>query len=300
MIEIILLCRNRPDYANQALISLCTIDYKNLKITISDNSTSPLFQSRNFSSEFPGKNIRYIYRGGILKATDHMIFAAQESECDFFCLFHDDDIALSNFISDRIDFFDDPAVICVGTNAYEMLGDFKTQNLSFRDQKNVIRINTSKNLFSEYFDIDKGSVAPFPGYIYRTKNVINLINLLSSPAGKYSDSIFLAGLANHGQLVWSPKPAMYYRKHINNDSNFESLKDRLGLLSLLKKNLQKDSRLIADYRFSLYLIWAPKSNFSMKKNRYIFLRHKKVKLFLILYVLNNLHRLLKKLTNHFR
>ncbi len=300
MIEIILLCRNRLDYAKEALTSLCKIDYKNLKITISDNSSSPLFRDRNFSSEFPGKNIRYIYRGGKLKATDHMITAAQESECDFFCLFHDDDIALPNFLSDRIKFFDDPSVICVGTNAYEMLGNLKTQNSSFKDQKNVIRINTSKNLLSEYFDIDKGSVAPFPGYIYRTKNVINLVNLLSSSAGKYSDSIFLAGLADHGQLVWSPKPAMYYRKHFNNDSNFESLKDRLGLLSLIKKILKKDSRLIADYRFSLYLIWASKSYVSKKKKRYIFLRHKKVKKFLILYALNNLHRLFKKLRNHFR
>lgn len=300
MIEIILLCRNRSEYADEALKSLCNIDYPNLKITISDNSTLPLFQNSKFLNKFPNKNLKYIYRGGNLSAGDHMILAAQESECEFLCLFHDDDIALPNFISDRIHFFDDPAVIAIGTNAYEMLGDSKKNNLLLKVRKKITRIDSPINLLIEYFSITKGSVPPFPGYIYRREIAINMIELLKSPAGKYSDSVFLAELANHGELIWSSNPTMYYRRHLNNDSNFESLKDRLGLLSLLKKNHQKNSHLIADYRFLLYLIWIPKTIFFKNKRKSIFSHHKRLKQFLFFYSIKNITRILYKLVNYFK
>lgn len=300
MIEIILLCRNRPEYANEALTSLCNVDYTHLKITISDNSTSPLFINRNFSEEFPHVEINYLYRGPNLSGVNHMTLAARESECDFFCLFHDDDIALPNFISDRVHYFNDPAVIAVGTNAYEMKGNLRKKNLLLKRRRKITRINTSIKLLNEYYSIDKGAVAPFPGYIYRKKSVIHMIQLLESPAGKYSDSVFLAELANHGELVWPPKPTMYYRKHLSNDSNFESLKDRLGLLSLLKKNFNKNSPLIADYRFLLYLIWLPKSTFFKKKKLSFIFYPKKIKQFLFFFAIKNVIRLLSKLINHFK
>lgn len=299
MIEIILLCRNRPEYASEALSSLCKIDFPNFKITISDNSSSPLFVNRNLPEEFPHLDINYLYRGPNLSAINHMILAAQESKCEFFCLFHDDDIALPNFISDRLHFFYDPKVIAVGTNAYEMVENSKTSNLLIKTNK-TIRINNSTNLLEQYYAIDKGSVAAFPGYIYRRKNVINVMNLLQSPAGKYSDSVFLAGLADLGELVWPPKPTMYYRRHVNNDSNFESAKDRFGLLGLMKKDSQKYSKLITDYRFLLYVTWLPKSNLLRNKKKAIFSYPKKIKKFLLLYAIRNPLKLLCKTINHLK
>jgi hypothetical protein len=295
MIEIILLCRNRPEYANEALKSLCNIDYPHLKITISDNSTSPLFINRNLSDEFPHVEINYLYRGPDLCASDHYSIAISSSKSEFICLFHDDDIALPNFIGNRLSYFDNPSVIAVGANAYNLLGATKHKSKFFKSNKNIREISNPLDLFKLYFSVNEGHVAPFPGYIYRRSAAIKKISLLKCSAQKYSDVIFLASLTTLGAIVWDGTAAMYYRRHTNNDSNFEILKDRLGLLGMLKIISKKDYFLVSDYRFQLYTVWLPKTDFYKKTIESILKYHPTIKKFLFFYCLKNSLRILKKI-----
>jgi GT2 family glycosyltransferase len=298
MIEIILLCRNRPEYANEALTSLCNIDYPNLKITISDNSKSPIFAKRNFTEEFPYVEINYLYRGPDLSASDHYSMAISSSKSEFICLFHDDDIALPNFIGNRLSYFNNPSVTAVGTNAYNLFNATKHKSVLFNSNKRIVEISNPLDLFKLYFSLNEGRVAPFPGYIYRRSAAIKKTGLLKSSANKYSDVVFLASLTTLGTIVWDTTIAMYYRKHLNNDSNFEILKDRIGLLGMLKIISKKDYFLISDYRFQLYTAWLPKTDFYKNNIKSILKYHPIIKKFLFFYSLKNSLRILKKIKKH--
>lgn len=297
MIEIILLCRNRPDYANEALISLCKIDYRNLKITISDNSTSPLFRDRNFSKEFPNVIIDYIYRGPDLSAPEHYSIAILSCKSDFLCLFHDDDIALPNFIGNRLALFKNPSVVAVGTNAYHLINSKKSKSKLFNADA-TFKISSPLDLFKLYFSVDKGRVSPFPSYIYRKSAAIKKISLLNCSAKKYSDVIFLASLTTLGEIAWDPHAAMYYRRHSNNDSNYEILRDRIGLLGMLKIISKKDPTLISDYRFQFYTFWLPKTDFYKSSIKSLFRYHPVIKKFLFFYYIKNCHRIFLKIIKH--
>jgi hypothetical protein len=298
MVEIILLCRNRPDFAMEALASLCNIDYPNLKITISDNSSSPLFTNQNFSEEFPHIQINYVYRGPDLSAPEHYSIAITSSNSDFICLFHDDDIALPNFIGNRLSFFDSPSIIAVGTNAYHLINSTKKEKKLFNANKTV-KIYNPLDLFKLYFSLDEGHVAPFPGYIYRRSAAIKKISLLQCSAHKYSDVIFLASLTTLGDIVWDTAATMYYRRHQNNDSNYEIFKDRIGLLGMLKMITKKDQFLISEYRFQFYLLWLPKTEFYKNVIKSSLKFHPSIKKFLIYYFFNNSYRIFKKIINKY-
>lgn len=299
MLDIILACRNRPEYALEALKSLCNIDYCNYKISISDNSSTPLFDIKDLKKQFPHNYISYTYRGPNLNASEHHIEAILDSNEDLICLFHDDDIALPNFIKNRIDYFNDQNVIAVATNSYEMLNDKKSNKKLF-NSKNTVCISSEEQFLKFYFSISHGNVPPYPGYIYRKAFVWKNIEFLNSTAMKYSDVIFLASLTKHGKIIWDINPTMYYRRHTNNDSNYEVFKDRIGLLGALKKILGSNHQIVTDYRFKLYAIWLPKTLFFKKNIHSIFKYKKQIKKFLYFYLANNSHRLLKKLLSRIR
>jgi hypothetical protein len=294
MIDIILLCRNRPGYAEEALISLCKINFSSYNITISDNSSSPLFGNRDFASEFPHIKINYIYRRPNLDASDHFTQAILESTSEFICLFHDDDIALPDFIENRMEFFEDKNTVAVGTNAYHLVNQIK-KNKTLLAYKKALKIESPHELLSHYFSLNYGNVAPFPGYIYRRKVILKTIGALKSCAKKYSDVVLLLELLKHGSIVWAPNPSMYYRRHSNNDSNFENINDRLGLLRIIKDTNNIKPKIIDSYRFFFYIKWLPKTIYF--KNRIRSFHHYRlpIRKFLLLFLVKNIYSLILRL-----
>jgi hypothetical protein len=291
MIEIILLCRNRLIFAEEALRSLCEINYNNYKITISDNSNNPLFENRDFKSEYPNNSINYIYRNANLDASDHFEKVILECTGEFICLFHDDDIALPNFIQNRIKFFEDKNTVAIGTNAYDCINQKRKKTTLFPFAE-IIKIKSSYDLITYYFSINYGRVAPFPGYIYRREALVKSVKALKSPAKKYSDVVLLSELLQYGTIIWHPNPTMYYRRHLNNDSNFENIKDRLGLLGFIKA-IDKE-KIVDYYRFMFYFKWLPRTNYYKDRIKSVNHYKKPIKKFLLFFLIKNFYAIVNK------
>lgn len=299
MLDIILLCRNRPKYAEEALGSLCAIHNKNFKITISDNSDYPLFKNRNFANEFPNIKINYIHRNPNLEASDHFTRVILESTNELLCLFHDDDIALPNFLDKRLEFLESEEIVAVGTNGYEYINQIKTKT-ALTPFAEIVKIKSTEQLLNHYFSLNFGKVAPFPGYIYKRSPLISSIGALKSSAKKYSDVILLAELLKHGTIIWDPNVSMYYRKHSNNDSNFEKIKDRLGLLGAIKSISKRNNKIVNHYRFFLYLKWLPKTLYYKNRIKSFNQYRTPIKKFLLSFLMKNLYSLLIKFLRKFK
>jgi hypothetical protein len=142
-----------------------------------------------------------------------------------------------------------PGFFACGCNAHiETFGKLDSSP-SFRTLGKTERINTSRDLARRYFSRAQNGIAPFPGYVYR-RSIVGDVRL-PLEGGKYSDVSWLLELAKKAPMVWVAEPLMTYRMHGGNDGGIESPRDRLRLLSFLKRNvdvLGKD--LLSDYRSS--------------------------------------------------
>ena len=129
-----------------------------------------------------------------------------------------------------------------------MLGDVKTKKPIIYTKSNIT-IDSKLKLVNHYFNLEFSGSAPFPGYLYRVKSLLN-VKLDKENGGKYSDLSFLLKLLEYGRIQWLCKPLMFYRLHNNNDSNSFAKKDRellmrhLKINNLLTYNIENDLKLI--------------------------------------------------------
>jgi glycosyltransferase involved in cell wall biosynthesis len=245
MLTIFILCHNRPDDAQQAISSAiaqsCPADY----LVISDNSSNDSVELM-VKTHFP--HVHYVRRPLGLNALEHFNMCIDEASTDYFCLFHDDDLMLPDFVkkmklaSERY-----PNAVAIGCNAYIQEGEANKEDLSFRAMKSTVRFKKASDLVSRYFGRNQSGIAPFPGYIYKRQLVHQ--ERFQPGIGKYGDVAWLIALSQFAQIIWVTTPLMIYRMHGKNDGLKESRKDRLKLLSVLKfRKTILDKGLLDDYR----------------------------------------------------
>ena len=248
-LDIYLLCHNRPELAKKAIDSILQQKYQNFNLTISDNSTNDEMQTM-VSSEYP--NIRYIRRKPSVPAIDHFNQCLQDISLEYFCLFHDDDIMLPEY-TESIHLFTQtyPETIAFGPNALIELNGKIEEKTSFSANTSSKSISTPQDLLKVYFGRYQSGIAPFPGYVYKTKKIGSL--KFTTLGGKYSDVIWLLQIIAKSPITWITKPLLMYNIHGDNDGLKESLNDRLKFLGFLKQNPSfSNKRLTADYRFFIY------------------------------------------------
>ena len=246
-----MLTYNRPQYAKLALDSLINQGGNNYEIYISDNSTDSQFQDIYIQYYRYRPNIRYVFRHSNFTAIQHFNILVEESiNFDFVMFFHYDDILSPDYLSEILNsnFLSDENVVAIGINAFQMLGDVKTKKPIIYTKSNIT-IDSKLKLVNHYFNLEFSGSAPFPGYLYRVKSLLN-VKLDKENGGKYSDLSFLLKLLEYGRIQWLCKPLMFYRLHNNNDSNSFAKKDRellmrhLKINNLLTYNIENDLKLI--------------------------------------------------------
>jgi glycosyltransferase involved in cell wall biosynthesis len=247
-LQLFVLCRNRPDFARQAIQSAMKQTVNRFEIVISDNSTDSSMESL-VQSEFP--DLEYRQRTGDLSVFDHLNQCLNEATTDYVCLFHDDDLLNPRYIECVLDAIGQyPDAAAISTNAW-IAEDGKPLHLSFKTTGKTHFVHDARQLAAHYFSRHQPGIAPFPGYVYSTARVGEL--RFNPAGGKYSDVSWLLRVADRGGIVWIVEPLMSTRMHASNDSRQESIGDRLKLFAFFKKHVSTLGQgLIEDFRFFLY------------------------------------------------
>ena len=243
-------CYNRPALAKLAIKSVLRQTNRDFRLIISDNSTNDeLF--RLVQTEFP--TLEYRRRVPSLPALDHFNVSISEADTDFVCLFHDDDLMEPEYVSDMLKTIElHPQAVAYACNAVTIDGDFVRKGSFFESGDNHVIIETPRAMAGRYFSRYPNGFAPFPAYIYRS-SVVKKIPIDPDTGGKYSDVTWLLEISKKGPIVWNSRELMRYRMHTANDSNIESLSDRLKLLGFLKLNKSiVGQAVINDCRFGIY------------------------------------------------
>jgi hypothetical protein len=236
MIEVFILCRNRPLLAKICIQSVLLQVKKNYKIIISDNSTNTDVHElcKNY---FPTLEYR---RRDNLPVMNHFEICSKEANEKYYCLFHDDDIMLPYFtyyIDEAIALF--PEASAFGVNSYVLNIDNTLRERYFFTYNKFIKISKEEFLTERYFNCNTAGFAPFPGYVYKKLHSDKIA--FPTLSGKNADFIWLINLLKIAPIVWINKSLMIYHYHDNNISNFEVIKDRLSLLAFIKNNLSVKS-----------------------------------------------------------
>lgn len=247
-LQLFVLCRNRPDFARQAIQSAMRQTVNRFKIVISDNSTDNSVESL-VQPEFP--DLEYRRRANHLSVFDHFNQCLNEATADYVCLFHDDDLLSPRYTECILDAIGQhPDAAAIGTNAW-IAEDGEPLHLSFKTTGKTHLVHAARQLAAHYFSRYQPGIAPFPGYVYSTARVGNL--RFDPAGGKYADVSWLLRVADRGGIVWIVEPLMTYRLHASNDSRQESIGDRLKLFAFFKKHISTLGQgLIEDFRFFLY------------------------------------------------
>ena len=254
---IYLLTHNRPILAMQAIKSILAQTDRRFKLVVSDNSDTD--ELRPLIGDL--KEITYIKRPLALSGIDHGNLVLNEivahDSSQYFSLFHDDDVMLSNYVSEfwkAQTLF--PEAATFGTNAIiERHGI--SSGFSFKAAKPYIGPISPNDLLRRYFSHHQLGIAPFPSYIYQSSTLNGL--QFDSAGGKYSDVQWLSRWCIKGPMIWIAEPMMVYRFHESNDGNLESRFDRLRFLAYLKSSQDLFSpEILSDYRNFLYKKFLPR------------------------------------------
>lgn len=247
-LTIVLLTHNRCQMALEAIVSIVNQTNSSFQLVVSDNSDE---DSLGVAMRERFSGVIYRKRPSTLSAIEHGNLCISEIQAPYFVLFHDDDLMLPNFVQEfwlaqaRY-----PNIAAFGCNALvERQGVIC--HSSFKCLASYDGPINSIELAQRYFSRHQLGIAPLPSYIYQTKFVGN--TRIDIQGGKYGDVQWLMEIAKSGSLIWIAKPTMIYRIHDANDSNTESLRDRLRFLGFLKRNPALCSRyVLQDYRNLLY------------------------------------------------
>ena len=255
-LTVYILCRDRPQYAIQAIKSVLKSANEQTEVVISDNSETDSLE-KICSTEFP--SIQYIRRQPPRTWASHVKQILDEVRSEYFVLFHDDDIMLEAYIPTLINFMDlNTKISAVGCNAEVIDGAGKKVGIKFLSNlKSVLIITNTHQFISPYLmgSFCSNGIAPFPSYMYRQKYISSsFINY--KEGGKFSDVTFLLKVLQEAPMAWYPDSLILYRNHGANDSATESIPDRLSLIRfLIKCGLDRRSLDFQYFRFNFWINW---------------------------------------------
>jgi glycosyltransferase involved in cell wall biosynthesis len=273
-LTIYILCHNRPDDTKRAILSVLHQSDNEYKLIVSDNSSTDEVENM-VQREFP--TVSYIRRVPMLPPIAHFNICIEEAKGDYFCLFHDDDIMETDFVSTiRLYTQKFPQAVAFSSNAHIEQFGHRNARPSFRTFRTYERISSPRDLAMRYFGRSQSGISPFPSYVYNRH--LTSGQFIPAEGGKYADVTWLLILAHLGDIIWINQPLITYRMHASNDGNTESRRDRLSFMGYLKRNLVTiGSSVLLDYRFSFIYKKISRDHDTLHPMRHrlaeIFLRH---------------------------
>jgi glycosyltransferase involved in cell wall biosynthesis len=259
---IILLCRDRQEYAQKAFDSVLRQTKAPLEVIVSDNSRhSPI---RLVGSIKNGLTQRYIRQSGDLSAKLHMRVAALAVRTSHFMFLHDDDELQEKYVEKITSFFDfDSRFSAVGTNALlingQNTGDIKFPNASFVEADETI--THPNDLLIRYTSSKSAGVPPFSSFAYRTKDFI--LTPFTALDTEYYDAIFLIEILEKGPMYLMREKLFKLRVHAERITSRCSVKDYKIFYNWAKRIIQTeaDKNALHSYRFANF-----KAQFLAKSN----------------------------------
>lgn len=253
-VQIYVLCRDRVAFLDEALQSIVNQDFDGYEVVVSDNSEYDEVEAM-VQGKYP--QLRYIRRKPALSVTEHFRVVISECHRELTVLFHDDDIMMPHYLKNMVAALDrHPLVAAVGCNALILRDHTLTDERLMRTFSRPRMIREPEVFLKPYLGFEPEGPAPFPGYMYRTSAISGLY-LDPAEGGKYSDVSFLLKVLRRGAILWLPETLMQYRLHSGNDSKAEKIGQKLRLLRYIYKNttLNRQSKLVTEYRFSYWIMW---------------------------------------------
>lgn len=247
-VQIFIMSRNRKDYLLQSLESVLAVEYANMEIIVSDNSTQS--EARQLLSDHPQKSRFKVIHRNDFSYLDHMNTILDEVSAPYFMVFHDDDILLPQSVSIYIKIMQQrPDIAAVGGNAEIIRNSILTKQ-KFMNLQDPFIVKTGADFIKRYF-LHVNAHPAFPTYLYRREKV-GKIRLSAKSGGVHSDSSFLYELALSGGLYFAPDVVARYRFHGQNISAKINVRD-LNKMTRHFISLQPQmASVMLNYK---YLIW---------------------------------------------
>ncbi|WP_416687586.1 glycosyltransferase family 2 protein [Candidatus Pseudothioglobus sp. Uisw_041] len=255
-LQIIILSRDRVDLIQNSIDSAIAqnepgLDYE---IIISDNSDNDDVNELINKYYLKSNKIKYIRREPPLSGNAHYEVVISELNAKYAVIFHDDDILHPDYIKQITPLILNDSIAAVGCNALTFnnkIGDATKKTHNF---KSIKKFDNKKDFLQQYL-VGNGGIAPFPGYIYKTK-FIQKIPFKSLISGKHLDVSLLASLLDYGAIAWIPEALMYYRVHLKGDSATEVIPHRLKYLRYAySEGIDRESKSVFLSRYLWWFNW---------------------------------------------
>jgi len=273
-LTIVILCRNRTEYACQSINSALNQSSSNCRVVVSDNSTSDSIR-KLVRAKFP--NVELWIQSGDLTHFEHVARVIDMTESNWITIFHDDDELLPNYACEVLSqAAKTPNIGAIAVNSRWITEDGKlvADRLMVENAPAVLHIQNGKDLIRRYLGSQPGGIAPFNGYAF---NRISLSGLRPSDieARHYGDAVFIAEIAELSGIVWIGEPLVNTRIHSGSITSGCDVRDyKLWLRWVAKRFPNNFTRNEIDlYRIPhLFHELQKRKRFSIVAMRYLFLR----------------------------
>lgn len=217
-LTIALLCRNRPELAREAIDSILAQTSNAYHLLLSDNSTNDAMRGL-WETQYPG--IAYIHWGGHLSHFQHVAQIISRTQTPYLTIFHDDDRMMPDYVTAILHAFGHhPQAAAIAANSLVMdaAGSLVPGKVMVDvGQQNTI-FNNGQEIVLRYLDIDLGGIVPFNAYAYNL-SILQGLTPDETLSRHYTDTVFLAQVANCGPVIWLAQPHIITRVHPNNISH---------------------------------------------------------------------------------
>lgn len=256
-LTVFVLTHNRGKLLLETVQSILNQTCHDFKFIVSDTSSNDETVKLLAENKLLGK-LEYRKRDKEYTSFEHFNLCLSDVKTKYFILFHDDDVMLPDMVQALYNTIKASDYVAVGCNAYVLRENQKTKKRMFRNTKNKIFENT--NTFTDMYL--KGSIVPFPSYIYNKEKIEKLEFIYD--AGKYSDVTWLLRILEVGKIYWLSESYMYYRVHPNQDSGKFSYGMQYLLINKFRLYCKSKDSLLLLKKYRLYQIYVC----AIQKNKY--------------------------------
>jgi GT2 family glycosyltransferase len=245
-IQIFITTYNRPEFIINCVNSILNQTFTDFKLVISDNSTNNLTQLA--CERFTDNRVSYIKRVPTLSGIEHFNTILSEVSCDYFMIFHDDDIMYVNMVEELVkEFKYNNDSIAIGANAFFLYDNIKTNKLIFKSKLSKLVLRSNLDVAKQY--LVRNGIVPFSSFLYK-KDVGIKLKLDYNNGLNFCDAAFMMDVASLGQLIYLNKPLMDYYVHTDNNHVPDFFTNNMKFINYIRKSTDssKNFSIVSKYR----------------------------------------------------
>ena len=209
---------NRTDYLKEAIESVLTQTYECIDILVSDNGTDN--STKNMIECLFKDNVTYIKAGNGMSPLKHALcweYYIQEYNCEYFTVFHDDDVMERNHIDVAISLLDKHKNISA-VSASTTLIDSSSEKIGSKSFFKIFQDREIKGYWGVLLTCWLNPLI-YPSVVYRKIDNYNPAELFADEALGYFDyANSILTIYNEGVIISGLK-TLKYRLHNGQDSN---------------------------------------------------------------------------------